>query len=584
MRTPKARVVVGSGMSNEFQVNIGLKQGSALSPLLFILVMELISRKISTTDALRKIMYADDLVIVAEHREELQGALEEWNDMFKKHGLKMNLDKTEVMWVGKQREELNIRLEEKDIKQVKNFVYLGGNISENGRVDVEVRRRIQAGANAWRNVEGVMVDRKISRKLKGKVLDSCVVPASTYGLETLALSELHQHKLQVCENNWIRKIAGVRRVERRRMKDLREEVGSNFGQFSHTLIDNFFLKPNNLAHKTIAGVFLKKLSDHQPYFVLINIKLTKERTSKYIQINIQTDVAMEKVKNELIECDLYGKLDTCISADINANYDILHSAIKQAKNKHMPCKFIKFNKYKHKKSKWITRGLLKSIRSRDKLYARLKRLQPNTIEHNTLLINLKTYNNILKRSIRTAKTLYFEITFQKFKYDIRNTWKTLNDILSRNKTKDPLPTKLRDNINAIDITNKSDIANTLNNFFTSIGRNLAQNINYTGDKNHRYYLKTNHEKVFKFKEIEQESITMVINSLTNKSSVGIDGISTILLKCIAPSIIKPLTLIINQIMKTGVFPNKMKLAKVIPIYKNIGVNHPAIVREIPQIW
>ena len=134
--------------------------------------------------------------------------------MFKEHGLKMNLNKTEVMWVGKQREELNIRLEEK------NLVYLGANIPENGRVDVEVRGRIQAGANAWRNVEGVMVDRQIYRKLKGKVLDSCVVPASTYGLETLALSELQKHKLQVCENNWIRKIAGVRRVERRRMKDL----------------------------------------------------------------------------------------------------------------------------------------------------------------------------------------------------------------------------------------------------------------------------------------------------------------------------------------------------------------------------
>ena len=71
-----------------------------------------------------------------------------------------------------------------------------------------------------------MVDRKISRKLKGKVLDSCVVPASTFGLETLVLCELHQHKLQVCENNWIRKLAGVRRVERRRMKYLREEVGT----------------------------------------------------------------------------------------------------------------------------------------------------------------------------------------------------------------------------------------------------------------------------------------------------------------------------------------------------------------------
>ena len=147
--------------------------------------------------------------------------------MFKKHGLQMmNLDKTEVMGVGKQREELNIMLEGKYIKQVTNFVYLGGNISDNGRVEVEVRCRIQAGSNAWRNVEWVNMDRKISRKLKGKVLDSCVVPANTYGLETLALSELHQYKLQVCENNWIRRIAGVRRVERRKMKDLREEVGT----------------------------------------------------------------------------------------------------------------------------------------------------------------------------------------------------------------------------------------------------------------------------------------------------------------------------------------------------------------------
>ena len=109
-------------------------------------------------------------------------------------------------------------LEGKYIKQVNNFVYLGGNICENGRVDVEVRRRIQAGANEWINVEGVMVDREISRQLKKKVLYSCVVPASTYGFETLALSELHQHKLQVCENKWIRRIAGVKRVENERPK------------------------------------------------------------------------------------------------------------------------------------------------------------------------------------------------------------------------------------------------------------------------------------------------------------------------------------------------------------------------------
>ena len=52
------------------------------------------------------------------------------------------------------------------------------------------------------------------------------MPANTYGLVTLAMSELHQHKLQVCENNWIRRIAGVRREERWRMKELQEEVGT----------------------------------------------------------------------------------------------------------------------------------------------------------------------------------------------------------------------------------------------------------------------------------------------------------------------------------------------------------------------
>ena len=67
---------------------------------------------------------------------------------------------------------------------------------------------------------------KYVQKTEWKVLDSCVVPARTYGLETFALSELHQHKLRVCENNWIRRIAGVKRVERRRMKDLREEFGT----------------------------------------------------------------------------------------------------------------------------------------------------------------------------------------------------------------------------------------------------------------------------------------------------------------------------------------------------------------------
>ena len=70
---------------------------------------------------------------------------------------------------------------------------------------MEVRHRIQAGANARISIEVVMIGRNIVRKLKGMVLDFCVVPASrtTYDLKTAALSELKHHKLQVCEYNWL---------------------------------------------------------------------------------------------------------------------------------------------------------------------------------------------------------------------------------------------------------------------------------------------------------------------------------------------------------------------------------------------
>ena len=108
----------------------------------------------------------------------------------------MSLEKTEVIWIGHQREELNIRLDGKEIKQ-DGFVYLGGMVTEDGHSEAEVRRRTQAGANVWRKVEGVILDRQISKKLKRKVLRTRVTPACLYGLETVVLTEQQQQqKLQ----------------------------------------------------------------------------------------------------------------------------------------------------------------------------------------------------------------------------------------------------------------------------------------------------------------------------------------------------------------------------------------------------
>ena len=70
-----------------------------------------------------------------------------------------------------------------------------------------------------------MADWRISKRLKGKVMIPCVTPACLYGTETLALTELQHQRLQVCDKNWVRRIARVTRADRRIIVYLREETG-----------------------------------------------------------------------------------------------------------------------------------------------------------------------------------------------------------------------------------------------------------------------------------------------------------------------------------------------------------------------
>ena len=150
------------------------------------------------------------------------------------------------------------------------------------------------------------------------------------------------------------------------------------------------------------------------------------------------------------------KLDTSHTANPNASYNIILEVIETDRKKHMMGTFVKFNKYKHKKSKWITYGIIKSIRFRDKLYKKLKLTNPVLREYEILYTNLQTYNKILKRSIREAKQLFLESTFNRYKSDIRNTWKTINEILLRSHKTICFPKSL--NINGYEITNQLHIA------------------------------------------------------------------------------------------------------------------------------
>ena len=132
----------------------------------------------------------------------------------------MNLEKTEVLHISHQREELDIELEGEQLTQGDSFVYLDGAETERRR-----EREVYVEEPTSERTRGEQADRRISKRQKGKVMSTCVTPTCLYGTETLAMTELQQQTLQVCENSWVRKIVRVTRADRRRMVELRETDG-----------------------------------------------------------------------------------------------------------------------------------------------------------------------------------------------------------------------------------------------------------------------------------------------------------------------------------------------------------------------
>ncbi|KAK3522897.1 hypothetical protein QTP86_007333 [Hemibagrus guttatus] len=129
--------------------------------------------------------------------------------------------KTEYMCVNEREGSGTVRLQGEEVKKVQEFKYLGSTVQSNGECGKEVKKRVQAGWNGWRKVSGVLCDRKISARIKGKVYRTVVRPAMLYGLETVSLRKRQESELEVAELKMLRFSLGVTRLDRIRNEYIR---------------------------------------------------------------------------------------------------------------------------------------------------------------------------------------------------------------------------------------------------------------------------------------------------------------------------------------------------------------------------
>ncbi|KAK3525767.1 hypothetical protein QTP70_007530 [Hemibagrus guttatus] len=153
----RSRTVVrcAVGQTEEFKVEVGLHQGSTLSPFLFAIVMDQLSEEVRQASPWT-MKFADDIVICSESREQVEESLERWRFALERRGMKVSRSKTEYMCVNEREGSGTVGLQGEEVKKVQEFKCLGSTVQSNGECGKEVKKRVQAGWNGWRKVSGVL--------------------------------------------------------------------------------------------------------------------------------------------------------------------------------------------------------------------------------------------------------------------------------------------------------------------------------------------------------------------------------------------------------------------------------------------
>ena len=238
----------------------------------------------------------------------------------------------------------------------------------------------------------------------------------------------------------------------------------------------------------------------------------------------------------------------------NTTYDLFIQTFTDLYDKCFPKVKIKL-KTKSLLSPWITKGLKKSSKRKQKLYDKFLKNKSYKNE-----LKYKSYKNLFETIKYKSKKNYYAKLLTKYKNNVKKTWQIMQEITGKLKLKnDNLPRRIV--IDKIETYDKKLISETFNEFFTSVGPKLAEYIpNVAG--NFKSYLQENNfimnEKCLEEKELQDAFFSVKIN----KSS-GHDDVNFNIVKQVFQYIKEPLQHVFNLSL-----PDDLKIAKITPIFKS----------------
>ena len=325
------------------------------------------------------------------------------------------------------------------------------------------------------------------------------------------------------------------------------------------------------GHNDFKSAIIKTdLSDHFPIVFAIKTNETTQRPvvkSTYKRSYCEKNI--DKFKNILHNrnWDDIKKIE-----DPNKAYKYFLNIFIDIYDKSFPKSEVKV-KFKSDQSPWITKGIAKSSKKKQRLYEKfLKNRTPKNEE------TYKTYKNLFETIKRRSKKKFYSEKLQKFKGDAKKTWSVMKEILGKCTTKSStLPTKIT--VNKTDIFDTKKIADEFNKFFTNIGTDLANKIPNASKRFDFYITKVNtsmESQPLSINELKDAFFSLKINK-----SPGHDGVSFNVIKKCFGELCEPLKYLFNLSVVKGIFPEDLKIAKVTPICKADNSSNISNYRPIP---